>query len=97
VVKAKAVITSKLKAKIQSPEPSRRAKPEPVVVFLPAKKAKPVQPLSKADLTYFRNLLLEKRREIPWDVGSMDIGSVQGGSNLSNMPIHMADVGTDNF
>jgi DnaK suppressor protein len=56
-----------------------------------------VQTLSKSDLQYFRNLLLEKRREIIGDVGSMESEAFKGGSNLSNMPIHMADVGTDNF
>jgi DnaK suppressor protein len=53
--------------------------------------------LSKQDLQYFRNLLLEKRREIIGDVGSMESEAFKSGSNLSNMPIHMADVGTDNF
>ena len=53
--------------------------------------------MSKSDLQYYRNLLLEKRREIIGDVGSMESEAFKGGSNLSNMPIHMADVGTDNF
>jgi len=53
--------------------------------------------LSRQELQYFRNLLLEKRREIIGDVGSMESEAFKGGSNLSNMPIHMADVGTDNF
>jgi RNA polymerase-binding transcription factor DksA len=61
-----------------------------------AKKEK-VPTLSKQELLYFRNLLLEKRREIIGDVGSMESEAFKGGSNLSNMPIHMADVGTDNF
>jgi DnaK suppressor protein len=61
-----------------------------------AKKEK-VPTLSKQDLQYFRNLLLEKRREIIGDVGSMESEAFKGDSNLSNMPIHMADVGTDNF
>ncbi len=56
-----------------------------------------VQPLSKSDLQYYRNLLLERRREIIGDMGSMESEAFKGGSNLSNMPIHMADVGTDNF
>ncbi len=60
-------------------------------------KREKVQSLSKSDLQYFRNLLLEKRREIIGDVGSMESEAFKGGSNLSNMPIHMADVGTDNF
>lgn len=59
--------------------------------------AKASSGLSKSDLQYFRNLLLEKRREILGDVGSMESEAFKQGSNLSNMPIHMADVGTDNF
>jgi DnaK suppressor protein len=66
---------------------------EPVKV---AKKEK-VPTLSKHDLQYFRTLLLERRREIIGDVGSMESEAFKGDSNLSNMPIHMADVGTDNF
>jgi DnaK suppressor protein len=61
-----------------------------------AKKEK-VPTLSKQDLQYFRTLLLERRREIIGDVGSMESEAFKGDSNLSNMPIHMADVGTDNF
>ena len=53
--------------------------------------------LSKADLTYFRNLLLERRREILGDVESMESEALKIGSNLSHMPMHMADVGTDNY
>jgi RNA polymerase-binding protein DksA len=60
-------------------------------------KKEKIPQLSKADLQYFRNLLLERRREIIGDVGSMESEAFKGGSNLSNMPIHMADVGTDNF
>jgi RNA polymerase-binding protein DksA len=61
------------------------------------RKEKAPTPLSKSDLQYFRNLLLEKRRELLGDVGSMESEAFKSGSNLSNMPIHMADVGTDNF
>ncbi len=53
--------------------------------------------LKKSEREYFRKLLLEKRREILGDVGSMESEAFKSGSNLSNMPIHMADVGTDNF
>jgi RNA polymerase-binding protein DksA len=60
-------------------------------------KKEKMQTLSKSDLQYFRNLLLERRREIIGDMGSMESEAFKGGSNLSNMPIHMADVGTDNF
>ena len=61
------------------------------------KRKEKIPTLSKSDLQYYRNLLLERRREIIGDVGSMESEAFKGGSNLSNMPIHMADVGTDNF
>jgi RNA polymerase-binding protein DksA len=72
------------------------AAPKAMEAVKEAKKEK-VPTLSKQELQYFRNLLLEKRREIIGDVGSMESEAFKGGSNLSNMPIHMADVGTDNF
>ncbi len=53
--------------------------------------------LTKSDLDRFREQLLEKRRELIGDVGSMENEAFKGGQNLSNMPMHMADVGTDNF
>jgi DnaK suppressor protein len=83
------------------PTPKPASKPAPAKAYAPPAPpaAKPVKqpPLKKADLEYFRNLLLEKRREILGDVGSMESEAFKSGSNLSNMPIHMADVGTDNF
>jgi DnaK suppressor protein len=63
----------------------------------PTKPIKYTSGLKKADLDHFRQLLLERRREILSDVGSMENEAFKAGSNLSNMPIHMADVGTDNF
>ncbi len=53
--------------------------------------------LSKSEREHYRHLLLDKRREILGDVGAMENEAFKGGQNLSNMPIHMADVGTDNF
>ncbi len=84
-------IETKSVKKTAAHAPSSKAAPEPVV------KKEKIVPLTKQDLQYFRNLLLEKRREIIGDVGSMESEAFKGGSNLSNMPIHMADVGTDNF
>jgi DnaK suppressor protein len=55
--------------------------------------------LHQRDLEIFRTLLLEKRRELLGDVSSMErdaLGSTSG-SNLSNLPLHMADMGTDNY
>ena len=88
----------------KAPEPKAAKRPAPpsnggAKSAAPVKEVKKekTQPLSKSDLQYYRNLLLEKRREIIGDVGSMESEAFKGGSNLSNMPIHMADVGTDNF
>lgn len=55
--------------------------------------------LKPKDLEFFRELLLAKRRELLGDVSSMEEEALRtnGGSNLSNLPIHMADMGTDNY
>ena len=47
----------------------------------------------------YRRLLLDKRSEIVGDVQSMesDIRNKNGDGNLSHVPMHMADVGSDNF
>jgi len=56
-------------------------------------------PLSKKVLEEFRELLLAKRHELLGDMSGMEEQSVrqQSSGNLSSMPTHMADVGTDNF
>jgi RNA polymerase-binding transcription factor DksA len=48
-------------------------------------------------LAKFRDLLLEKRKELFGDVECMEESIFQSGGDLSNMPVHMADVGSDNF
>lgn len=55
--------------------------------------------LSPKELEHFRDLLLAKRREILGDMSSMEREALRssGGSNLSTLPIHMADMGTDNY
>ncbi len=61
------------------------------------------KPLTPEELEKFRNALLEKRMEIIGDVDSMsnkkgnDDEEDNTPSELSNMPIHMADIGTDNY
>lgn len=57
----------------------------------------PAAKLSKAELENFRTLLLDKRREILGDVGSMESEAFRNQDNHSSSPMHMADVGTDNF
>jgi len=54
--------------------------------------------LSRKDLNEFKQLLLEKRAEIVGDVmGMEEARSAGGGGELSNMPLHMADIGSDNY
>lgn len=55
--------------------------------------------LSSRELEHFRDLLLAKRREILGDMSSMEREALRssGGTNLSTLPIHMADMGTDNY
>jgi DnaK suppressor protein len=88
---------AKNKGRSKPETPAKSAGKKSATAELPVKKEKVPTNLAKSDLQYFRNLLLEKRREILGDVGSMEMEAFKSGSNLSNMPIHMADVGTDNF
>src|SRR5207253_4023085 len=47
----------------------------------------------------YRELLLAKRRELVGDMSQMEREALRsaGGTNLSNLPLHMADMGTDNY
>ena len=54
--------------------------------------------LAQRELLMFRDLLLAKRRELLGDMSSMEKEALRSnGSNLSNLPVHMADMGTDNY
>jgi DnaK suppressor protein len=54
--------------------------------------------LSKTDLAKYRELLIMRRREIVGMVSGLETEALRSsGGNLSNMPMHMADVGTDVF
>lgn len=55
-------------------------------------------PLSKPELKEYRALLLHKRAELLGDMSSLAEEALRTeSSNLSHMPLHMADVGTDQF
>jgi RNA polymerase-binding protein DksA len=105
VLKRKGVLRRKaLKAPVQAKMNSRTvAKGGSVVPMEPLKP--PVRPiknlagLKARDLEFFREALLAKRRELLGDVSSMEEEALRNGgdSNLSNLPIHMADMGTDNY
>ena len=73
--------------------------PLPEAVPTDGKPRKNQAGLSLKDLEHFRDLLLAKRRELVGDMSSMEREALRssGGSNLSTLPIHMADMGTDNY
>ncbi|MBI5726128.1 MAG: TraR/DksA C4-type zinc finger protein [Planctomycetes bacterium] len=58
--------------------------------------------LSKSEIEEFRRLLLARRRSLIGDLDGLESGSLrtsrqEGSGDLSNMPTHPADIGTDNF
>jgi len=58
--------------------------------------------LTTADIERFKQMLLEKRREIIGNVNEMEDETLKKSrldatGDLSSMPIHMADIGTDNY
>lgn len=55
--------------------------------------------LHARELEHFRGLLLDKRRDLVGDMSHMEREALRSasGTNLSNLPMHMADMGTDNY
>ena len=58
--------------------------------------------LTAATIEHFRQMLLQKRREIVSNVNEMKDEALKqsrldASGDLSSMPIHMADIGTDNY
>jgi RNA polymerase-binding transcription factor DksA len=53
--------------------------------------------LTTKDLKYFRQQLLERRAEIIGDVQGLEAARSGNAGELSHMPLHMADVGSDNY
>ncbi len=93
--------------KVERPARASRSSSEPVIPPRPIHESVPTDGkprknqagISPKDLEFFRDLLLEKRRELVGDMSSMEREALRnsGGSNLSTLPIHMADMGTDNY
>lgn len=70
------------------------------------KKTRPVRTkkkhLTKADIEHFRQMLMDKRREILVNVNEFEDEALKksrldASGDLSSMPIHMADLATDNY
>ncbi|MHC4386780.1 MAG: TraR/DksA family transcriptional regulator [Planctomycetota bacterium] len=53
--------------------------------------------LSKEQLDHYRDLLVEKMQEILGDVNAIEEAAFQGGGEVSSMPVHLADIGTDSY
>ena len=53
--------------------------------------------LSAEQLDHYKRLLKEKMLEILGDVNMMEEIAFQASGELSNMPVHLADIGTDSY
>ena len=102
-VVAKKVIPAKIAKPTVSVQPKKSGKiavaSEPVAPVVAARPGKNEAGLNVRALEQYRAMLLAKRRELLGDVSSMEEEALRssGQSNLSNLPIHMADMGTDNY
>ena len=86
------------KAPAKAPAEKQAAKESPAKA--PAKKTKKSR-LAKSTIEKYRQLLLAKRRDMLGDMSGLEAETLGAGRNdngdLSNMPTHPADIGTDNF
>jgi DnaK suppressor protein len=82
-----------------SREPAFQPKPPPVPVPTDGKPRKNQAGFTTKELEHYRDLLLAKRRELVGDMSQMEREALRSaaGTNLSNLPLHMADMGTDNY
>ncbi|GAI90492.1 unnamed protein product, partial [marine sediment metagenome] len=67
-----------------------------------ARQTKPKSPLTPSELRSFRKILLEKRHELIGDLNGIETEALRRGhqnvsGDLSTLPTHPADVGTDNY
>jgi RNA polymerase-binding protein DksA len=81
---------------------ARRSAPESQSEAAPVGEQQPPRPakthLSRKQLNHYRNLLLIKRAELVGDLSSLEAEALRSsGGNLSHMPIHMADIGSDTY
>ncbi len=76
-------------------KPALKKKPAPIYT-------KTSEYLSEQEVEHYKQLLLEKMQEIVGDVNSIEDEALKksrldASGDLSSMPIHMADIGTDNY
>ena len=82
-----------------TPPPDAPAQEEPAGPLSISQLRKIKSGLSRKELDGYRQLLLQKRAEIIGDVTAMqnDACNKNADGNLSHMPVHMADIGSDNY
>ena len=90
------------KKKVAKKKASARKSPAGRTRSKKAKKARQKTRLSPAEIQQFREMLLEKWRDILGDVNTIEGEALKksrldASGDLSSMPIHMADLGTDNY
>lgn len=83
--------------KRKSPSSRRSPKKKDVPVY-----TKTSEYLNPQEVEHFQHLLIEKMQEIVGDVNSIEDEALKKSrldatGDLSSMPIHMADIGTDNY
>jgi len=81
-------------------DPAPPMVPQAAAVPTDGRPRKNLAGITPKELEFYRDLILAKRREILGDMTSMEdeaLRSSGGGTNLSNLPLHMADMGTDNY
>ena len=97
--KAKKAVTKKKTVKKPKPKKAVGKKTPPQRKIRISHRTKP---LTKEEIEDFKQMLLVKRAEIIGDVNTMENEALKksrldAAGDLSSMPIHMADIGTDNF
>jgi DnaK suppressor protein len=88
-----------------SPRPSGRARSanaQVESVTVPREQTEVATYLTPEEIEEFRRMLLEKRAQLLGDVGTLQDEALRGSrreaaGDLSSMPVHMADLGTDNY
>lgn len=76
----------------------RRGTPSEETAAVPIDTRPAKSRLQRKDLDEFRALLLAKRTQLVGDLSALEDQALQSsGGDLSHMPIHMADIGTDTY
>ena len=75
---------------------------EPGLIFIRIldgvqKMDKKVKKLSQKQLEHYKGLLIEKMKEILGDVSSLEETLSPDSGDVSSMPVHLADIGTDSY